>query len=217
MYNNPPSGARRAEDAAALQRAVGAVGPIEVRCNDDPDDPSLELLQHAAPTLERLSVIHPRVPHLRAVHAMPRLRRLSLWCGRGPLCADGVFGTEVAEPEEPELGALPPEHAGLRWLCVLPLPRATLESLLRAHGGTLEDLELVVGANWNEPWPRGCDDLHLLLGRCGLRALRSLVLFRWIYSHAAVACRMQLAAVRAALPGSQVLCRECDEAEMQEP
>ncbi|KAK3926504.1 putative disease resistance protein [Frankliniella fusca] len=189
-------GARQEEKAAALQEAQGVVRLVQVYCSRDPAW-SLELLQRAAPTVERLEVLSPREPHLRAVLAMPRLRRLFVW---------GDDGLDAAPPE---LGALPPGHSGLRWLSVRDLPRATLQSLLQAHRGTLEELELMVGTPGTWEWPRSCRDLHSLLGRCGLRALRRLVLLRLYFSH--TACREQLAAVRAALPGLQVLCGKCDD------
>ncbi|KAK3908693.1 E3 ubiquitin-protein ligase SH3RF2 [Frankliniella fusca] len=186
------------QKAAALQEAQGVVRLVGVCCDSDPAW-SLELLQRAAPTVERLWVLCPREPHLRAVLAMPRLRRLHVWCG-----------DDALDPAPPELGALPPGHSGLRWLRVLLLPRATLQSLLQAHGGTLEELELWVGTPGERTWPHSCSDLHSLLGRCGLRALRRLVLRRRC-SPPDTACREQLAAVRAALPGvQQVLCSECD-------
>ncbi|KAK3920353.1 E3 ubiquitin-protein ligase TRIM32 [Frankliniella fusca] len=116
----------------------------------------------------------------------------------------------------PELGALPPGHSGLRWLSVFRLPRATLQSLLQAHGGTLEELELAVGTPGERTWPESCSDLHSLLGRCGLRALRTLVLWRGGCRH--TDCGEQLAAVRAALPGvQQVLCEECDRVQEEDP
>ncbi|KAK3928806.1 Indole-3-glycerol phosphate synthase, partial [Frankliniella fusca] len=179
-----------------------------VCCHRDPAW-SLELLQRAAPTVERLGVLNPREPHLRAVLAMPRLRRLAVGCADDALRA-----------APPELGALPPGHSGLRWLCVLGLPRAILQSLLQAHRGTLEELELEVGTPGEEVWPYNCSDLHSLLGRCGLRALRILVLRRvwWGDLHTVTACREQLAAVRAALPGvQQVLCSQCDPVRREEP
>ncbi|KAK3928156.1 E3 ubiquitin-protein ligase TRIM32 [Frankliniella fusca] len=187
---------RREEKAAALQEVLGVVRLYGVWCDRDPAW-SLELLQRAAPTVERLELLLPREPHLLAVLAMPRLRRLQLCCDT-PLDA-----------APPELGALPPGHSGLRWLRVFSLPRATLQSLLQAHGGTLEELELMVGTPGEQEWPYSCSDLHSLLGRCGLRALRRLVLRRGGCSH--TDCGEQLAAVRAALPGvQQVLCSQCD-------
>ncbi|KAK3910345.1 Teneurin-4 [Frankliniella fusca] len=189
------------EKAAALQEAQGVVRLVGVWCDDDPAW-SLELLRRAAPTVERLEVRRPHEPHLRAAHAaMPRLRRLLVWSDFDDALHDAP----------PELGALPPGHGGLRWLSVSSpssLPRATLQSLLRAHAGTLEELLLRVGTPGEQRWPWCCSDLHALLGPCRLRALRRLVLWRGIFSH--TACGEQLAAVRAALPGVQVLCDLCD-------
>ncbi|KAK3919305.1 Paramyosin [Frankliniella fusca] len=179
---------------------------VRVRCRWDPAW-SLELLQRAAPTVERLEVFDPRESHLRAVHAMPRLRRLRV-------SADGALDAAA-----PELGALPPGHDGLRWLRASRLPRATLQSLLQAHAGTLEELELEVGTPREAEEERSCSDLHSLLGRCGLRALRRLVLCRFavVFSHSDTACWEQCAAVRAALPGLQVLCDECDRVQKEHP
>ncbi|KAK3921953.1 Protein piccolo [Frankliniella fusca] len=194
------------QKAAALQEAQGVERLVGVRCERD-HDWCLELLQRAAPTLERLEVLWPDEPHLRAVHAIPRQRRLRLYCD------------DVLDAAPPELGALPPGHSGLRWLSVRDLPRATLQSLLRAHSGTLEELELGVGTPGEEEWPVCCSDLHSLLGRCGLRALRRLVLERERSdcTHTVTGCREQLAAVRAALPGVQVLCGQCDSVPDEEP
>ncbi|KAK3930045.1 Formin-like protein 7 [Frankliniella fusca] len=196
-------GPRQEEKAAALHEAQGVVLLVYVYCHEDPAW-TLELLQRAAPTLERLEVFNPREPHLRAVHAMPRLRRLRVVCNDNALHA-----------APPELGALPPGHSGLRWLSVYLLPRATTESLLQAHGGTLEELELYVGTPGEEEWPDSCSDLRSLLGRCGLRALRRLVLWRG-GCHTDTGCREQLAAVRAALPGVQVLCCRCDREQVEQ-
>ncbi|KAK3908505.1 Tyrosine recombinase XerD-like [Frankliniella fusca] len=214
------AGARQEEKAAALQEAQGSkaghseslvlsvllqlVRLVDVYCDTDPAW-SLELLQRAAPTVERLDVLYPDEPHLRAVHAMPRLRRLLVMCN-----------DDALQAAPPELGALPPGHSGLRWLSVLCLPRATLQSLLQAHGGTLEELELGVGAREERQWPWGCSDLHSLLAQCGLRALRRLVLRR-LGRHRDTACGEQRAAVRAALPGVQVLCDTCDRVLGEEP
>ncbi|KAK3907581.1 Roquin-1 [Frankliniella fusca] len=200
------------EKAAALQEAQGVVRLVHVWCHRDPIW-SLELLQRAAPTVERLEVRLPFCtlcePQLRAVHAMPRLRRLLVEC-------EYVGG--ALDPAPPELGALPPGHSGLRWLSALCLPRATTESLLQAHGATLEELELVMGTPGDGEWPYSCSDLHSQLGRCGLRALRILVLRRGSYcSHTDTACREQLAAVRAALPGVQALCGKCDRVPVEDP
>ncbi|XP_026289360.1 uncharacterized protein LOC113214267 [Frankliniella occidentalis] len=190
---------RQQEKAALLAAAPGVSRLVGVYCHRDPAW-SLQLLQRAAPTLERLSVLYPREAHLRAVHAMPRLRRLS------------VRGDAALDAQPPELPALPPGHAGLQWLGVCLLPRATTLSLLRAHGGTLGELELVVGTAGSYGWPYSCGDLHSLLQQSGLRALRRLVLRRWAYaySHEPAACREQRAEVRRVLPGAEVLCDKCD-------
>ncbi|XP_026287133.1 uncharacterized protein LOC113212585 [Frankliniella occidentalis] len=194
---------RQQDKAALLAAAPGVTRLVEVNCDGDPAW-SLQLLQRAAPTLERLHVRHPREAHLRAVHAMPRLRRLY------------VVGNALrAQP--PELPALPPGHTGLQWLRVYNIPRATTQSLLRAHGGTLEELELWVGTagsiGW---WQKSCGDLHSLLQHSRLRALRRLMLRRDWYSHEPAACREQRAEVRRVLPGAEVLCDTCDGVEQEE-
>ncbi|KAK3927507.1 Roquin-1 [Frankliniella fusca] len=191
-------GARQEEKEAALQKAQGVLRLVGVDCYWDPTW-SLELLQRAAPTVQRLVMLNARESHLRAVHAMPQLRRLFA-------SSDGAL-----DAEPPELDALPPGHGGLRWLSVSRLPRATLQSLLRAHGGTLEELVLLVGTPGPGEWPYSCSDLHSLLGWCGLRALRRLVLQR-TFSYTHTGCEEQRAAVRAALPPGelQVLCGTCD-------
>ncbi|XP_026287463.1 E3 ubiquitin-protein ligase TRIM32-like [Frankliniella occidentalis] len=196
-------GDNQQQKAALLLDAPGVTRLVEVYCYADPAW-SLQLLQRAAPTLERLSVSCLREAHLRAVHAMPRLRRLFV---------DGNDAALDARP--PELPALPPGHAGLQWLRVCLLPRATTQSLLRAHGGTLEELELWVGTAGSDGWPYSCGDLHSLLQQSGLRALRRLVLRRG-YGHEAAACSEQRAEVRRVLPGAEVLCDTCDRVEDEE-
>ena len=176
---------------------------VGVRCDRDPAW-SRKLLQRAAPTVERLGVTCPREPHLRAVLAMPRLRRLR------------VQGDDTRLPAE--LGALPPGHCGLRWLRVQRLPRATTRALLRLHGATLEELVLRVGTQREGQWPESCSDLHVLLGQCGLRALRRLVLWRGHPFHTDTGCRQQREQVRRALPGVQeVLCDRCDRVPWEYP
>ncbi|XP_026284802.2 uncharacterized protein LOC113210849 [Frankliniella occidentalis] len=203
-YTGPSE--RQHDKAALLAAAPGVTRLVKVWCHMDPAW-SLQLLQRAAPSLERLSVMSPREAHLRAAHAMPRLRRLD------------VYGDDALRAQPPELPALPPGHAGLQWLRVHYLPRATTQSLLRAHGGTLEELVLVVGTAGDELWPRSCGDLHSLLQQSGLRALRRLVLVRsgsYGYSHEAAACREQRAEVRRVLPGAEVLCDTCDSVGQEE-
>ncbi|XP_026283073.2 uncharacterized protein LOC113209647 [Frankliniella occidentalis] len=191
------------EKFALLRDAPGVTRLFRVLCHEDPAW-SLQLLQRAAPTLERLSVYHPREAHLRAVHTIPGLRRLHV-------VGDTALGARLSE-----LPALPPGHAGLQWLRVGNLPRATTQSLLRAHGRTLEKLLLWVGTGRNEGWPGSCGNLHILLQQSWLSALRCLVLRRPGRSHEPAACREQRAKVRQVLPGSEVLCDTCDGVRLEE-
>ncbi|KAK3920298.1 Ribosome biogenesis protein ERB1 [Frankliniella fusca] len=182
--------------ADALRRAPGVLRLCQVHCLSDPAW-TLGLLQCAAPTVERLSVYNPLESHFRVVVAMPRLRRLCLWCDDDAqyACPPGL-----AAQRPPGSG----DGDGLRWLRVRYLPPATLQALLQVHRRTLEELMLSA----RTPGP-GRDDLHKLLGRCQLRALRRLVLRR-DYGHDDGDCAGQRAAVRAVLPGVQVLCSICD-------
>ncbi|XP_026283849.2 uncharacterized protein LOC113210197 [Frankliniella occidentalis] len=194
------------EKATVLAEAPGVTRLVKVSCHKDPAW-SLELLQRAAPTVERLSVGHPQEAHLLAVHAMPRLRRLHVMMG-----ADADLDAPPVV-----LPALPPGHAGLQCLTVSRLPRATTQSLLLAHGRALEELQLWVGTAGSLAWPRSCGDLHSLLEQCGLRALRRLVLVRaHKFSHETAACGEQLAEVRRLLPSAEVLCDVCDSVEVDE-
>ncbi|XP_052122273.1 uncharacterized protein LOC113212092 [Frankliniella occidentalis] len=187
------------EKAVALRDAAEVSRLVSVYCNADPAW-SLELLQRASPSVEWLSVYNPRVAHLRAVHAMPRLRGLEV------RCEDVVF-----ESPSLTLPDLPPgHHAGLRWLRVHRLPRHTLMTLLQAHGHSLEELHLWVSTRGNIVWPHTCCDLRLLLQECDLRALRRLVLSRVHTLHEADQCDRQRAEVRVVLPGAVVLCDRCD-------
>ncbi|XP_026294363.1 uncharacterized protein LOC113218289 [Frankliniella occidentalis] len=190
---------RQQDKAALLAAAPGVPGVtrlVGVRCDADPAW-SLQLLQRAAPTVERLQVLYPREAHLRAVLDMPRLRRLD------------VVGDAALYAQPPELPALPPGHAGLQWLSVSGLPSATTQSLLRAHRRTLNclDLDLSVGKAGSER----CGDLHSLLQQCGVRTLRRLVLRRDFNGlrHDTAACNQQRAEVRQVLFGTEVLCGKC--------
>ncbi|XP_052126152.1 uncharacterized protein LOC113215182 isoform X2 [Frankliniella occidentalis] len=194
--------------ADLLAQVPGVTRLLGVWCDGHPAW-SLQLLQNAAPTVERLSLCRALEAHLRAVHAMPRLRRLSVW-GDDALLVD-------AQP--PVVPAFPPGHAGLQWLMVNNLPRATTQSLLWAHGGTLEELWLYVGTAGSNAWPESCGDLHSLLQQSGLRALRRIVLRRkvqWGASHEPAACSQQRAEVRRVLPGAEVLCSMCDGVEEEQ-
>ncbi|XP_052123255.1 uncharacterized protein LOC127749359 [Frankliniella occidentalis] len=177
----------------ALREATGVERLVSVQCHADPAW-SLQLLQNAAATVERLSVASPHEAHLREVVAMPRLRRLAVSSHD-----DALF----AHP--PVLPALPPGHRGLPWLRVHEqLPFATLRSLLQAQRDTLEELQLVLA-------PVKVTNLQLLLQQCGLRALRRLVLWRVVAKlHDQRACGAELQKVRAAAPGTEVLCSKCD-------
>ncbi|XP_052131329.1 uncharacterized protein LOC113209670 [Frankliniella occidentalis] len=196
---------KKQEKFALLWDAPGVTRLVRVYCHRDPAW-SLQLLQRAAPTLERLCVRYPREAHLLAVHTMPRLTRLDV---DAALAAQG-----------PELPDLPPGHGGhgLQWLRVGNLPRAWTRSLLRAHGGTLEELQLLVGTAESKGTSYSCDDLNSLLQRSGLRALRRLVLRRVGWIHQPAACREQRAEVRGVLPGAEVLvlCDKCDHVEKEE-
>ncbi|XP_026285407.2 uncharacterized protein LOC113211298 isoform X3 [Frankliniella occidentalis] len=184
--------AQQQEKAAALRDAPGVTRLVHVYCDKDPSW-NLQLLQRAAPSVEELKLIYPREAHLLAVHAMPRLRRLN------------VFSADALDAQPPVLPALPPGTAACRWLKVLGLPRATTQSLMRAHSHSLVELQLTVGSPGDKEWPKGCGDLHSLLEQCGLRALRRLVLRRVLCTHRAAQCDQQRAQVRRVLPGAEVL------------
>ena len=131
---------------------------------------------------------------------MPRLRRLH---------ANGSIDDLAADP-----AVLPPRpagwSAGLQWLRVCDLPRDATISLLQAYGPSLLELQLVVGTKEDEGegwgWPYCCGDLEVVLGQCGLRALRRLLLGRTTCTHNSD-CTDQIQAVRAVLPvGVTVQC-----------
>ncbi|XP_026282673.1 uncharacterized protein LOC113209402 [Frankliniella occidentalis] len=185
------------QKAAALRDAPGVTRLVHLRCHTDPAW-SLRLLQLAAPSLEQLSLHDPGEAHLRAVHAMPRLTRLEVSCE-----------DDALDAQPPVLPELPWEQAGLRWLSVYRLPSVTLQSLLRAHGRSLEELQLDVGTGAGG-WPWHCQGLHSLLEPCELRSLWSLVLKRAHVFHQAPMCYQQLAEVKGVLPRTEVLCEWCD-------
>ncbi|XP_052129099.1 uncharacterized protein LOC113217393 isoform X1 [Frankliniella occidentalis] len=194
--------ARQQDKAALLAEASGLTRLVDLNCDHDPAW-SLQLLQRVAPTLERLSLgSGGSEPHLRAVHAMPRLTRLTVW-----------GGDDVVPAQPFELPALPPGHVGLRWLATYNVARSTTKALLRVHSRTLAVLELGVGTAGSEGWPVSCNDLDSLLEQSGLRALSWLVLRRYRCSHEPAACSKQRAEVRRVLPWAQVLCGRCDDVE----
>lgn len=172
-----------------------------VSCRDDPAW-VLQLLQASAPLLEELKLSYPRQEHLFALRAMPRLWRLSV---------TGSSTSQAALPADLVLPPLPSHHVGLRWFKASRLPRDTLASLLRSHGHSLRELQLVVGTAGTKAWPLSCGDLHTMLRRCDLRELPRLVLWKCDgYSHSEPACRDRLQAVRGVLPGTAVQCYACD-------
>ncbi|XP_026282670.1 uncharacterized protein LOC113209400 [Frankliniella occidentalis] len=198
---------QKKEKAALLAKAPGVTRLLDVSCHKD-SAWSLQLLQRVAPSIEELAIVYPREPHLRALHAMPRLRRLQVSGGDAAMRA-----------QPPELPALPPGHAGLQWLRVIQLPRATTQSLLRAHGRSLEELQLLVGTagrDGRDGWPVCCGDLPSLLQQSGLQALKRLVLRRFVTGHEPAACSEQRAEVRPVLPGVEVLCGWCDRVRLEE-
>ncbi|XP_052132205.1 uncharacterized protein LOC127751934 [Frankliniella occidentalis] len=185
---------------AVLRDAPGVARLFGVDCDEDPAW-SLQLLLHAAPTLEHLSVNYPRAEHLHALQGMPLLRRLEVQCPDSALDKDPPLFSQQCE-----LG-----HRGLQWLNVWNLPRVTLQTLLRAHGRSLETLELYVGTAGEDDWPWSCGDLHVLLLRSDLRALKRLVLRRWHCSHELADCNRQRSAARRVLAAAvEVLCELCD-------
>ncbi|XP_026290056.2 uncharacterized protein LOC113214794 [Frankliniella occidentalis] len=188
-----PDALQQEERAADVPDARGA-RLVAVAFNID-----LQLLQLVAPTVEVLSLYSPRGAHLRAAHSLPRLRRLYVWCGDRAL-----------DVQPPVLPALPPGHAGLQWLSVRGLPRATTQSLLRAHAHSLEELTLTVGTPGDKDWPWSCCDLHSLLKQCGLRALWRIVLRRGKKTHRKTPCNEQRDRLRRVLPRTEVLCSSCD-------
>ncbi|XP_026275509.2 uncharacterized protein LOC113204522 [Frankliniella occidentalis] len=204
LVGPPPAGRNRDRH---LEEEEAVVRRLQVRCNTD-HTASLTLLQAAAPAVEELMVCNPRSAHLLAVCAMPRLKRLEL------RSIDGALDT--LPPLLPV--DVPAEYCGLQWLRVSGLPRITLQSLLQAHGRTLEVLRLRVGTQGDEGWPINCNDLHDLLQQCDLRVMRRLVLVRGLpYCHWRGDCFEQRGLVRRALQGNpEVMCSECDGLEAED-
>ncbi|XP_026294145.2 uncharacterized protein LOC113218136 [Frankliniella occidentalis] len=192
--------------AADLERVQGVGRLIGVSCNINPEW-NLQLLRLAAPTLEELRVRNPREDHLRAIHAMPRLRDLH------------VAYSLPWESDDIVLPAIPPENDGLRFLRAYCFPPDTLQSLLRANRRTLEVLELSIGmlssmASVGGSWLCGRFQLLHLVNECDLEALTRLVLFRvgMPSSHDRGTCEELRRLVLDLLPRADaaVLCDECD-------
>lgn len=160
---------------------------------------SLALLQAAIGLgqLEVLTLLQMREEHLRAAHAAPGLRALTV-----------TFPDASLRQQPPELPALT-RPSTLRVLRVGPLPKLTLASLLRAHRDSLSFLELGVAV---ADRPAADDALGNLLAACGLARVRMLVLLRLRLGHSVARCRRQIEKVRRALPALQtVLCNRCDD------
>lgn len=175
-----------------------------------------ELLREVRPTVEELYLQFPLADHVRQVQSMPRLWKLSIRCDRQ--CKP------IAMP------ALPGHHKGLRWLSVWRLPLITLCSLLSEHRSTLKTLWLFVGTPSRDTnrtpgrWPYDCPDIHRILDRCRLRALKKLVLVRKTESfirhsnifHDESTCTQQLNSVRNVMDREvEVLCSFCDQLELE--
>lgn len=184
------------EKEALRQRAVGVRRLRRVWCHEDPDW-TLRVLRGSSPTVEEVLLVFPRNEHVSALHAMPRLRRLFVYDGQS---VDAAF----------TVPALPETQERLHTLEVHRLPRRPLLALLRAHGPALHTLQLWVGTKGCTQWPYSCNDLHRLLGRSCLPALRKLLLRRWVGHHKRQDCEDQRGALRRALPWAQVHCEWCD-------
>ncbi|XP_052121835.1 uncharacterized protein LOC113206912 [Frankliniella occidentalis] len=194
------------EKATALREAQGIFRISGLKCDDDPAW-SLKLLQVAAPTLQELQVCVRFQAHLQVIHSMPLLKRMFMMSdmSREPALASPQFS----------LPPLPPGHGGgLQWLTVMTPSSWVLRAMLLANAGSLEVLQLTVGTPGKLPWPLSCSDLPAVLGGCGLRVLKTVVLGRdmqGLISHAPAACKKQCNAVRRALPVTvEVFCDLCD-------
>ncbi|XP_034251510.1 uncharacterized protein LOC117651536 [Thrips palmi] len=183
--------------------------------------------------LEELVVLNVPEQHLQSVQRMPNLRKLTLnWSGDEldeaffylPRCCRGdTWNWSGDEMDEPFFH-LPPHHRGLQWLQVLLRPVSTVLSLATAHAATLQELRILCASEGDTPWH--FKDLAEELGRCGLVALRRVVLLRGPapgfpdkkLPHGKESCRRQKHAVWDSLVAADskavrvvtVLCGECD-------
>ncbi|XP_034248444.1 uncharacterized protein LOC117649646 isoform X2 [Thrips palmi] len=143
---------------------------------------SLKVLEQVAPLLEGLQLVAPELRHLGVVQAMPNLRALSITdTTREALqMASQMAGLRSLELHCQASAPLsvatpvPASAAGLQWLRLGVYPLAAALALLRAHAGTLEELQLVAAS----ADPYGCPDLAGELRGCGLRRLKKVVLLR---------------------------------------
>lgn len=181
---------------------------VGLDCREDPAW-CLQLLRAAAPHLRRLHVQWAGREHLAViVEGMPKLRRL------------GVDADTALESDPPVFSSAA-LGGSLEWLRTYIVPRATVESLLRAHAASLREVHLYVGTECvdctgGEEWPWNCRDLTSLVRGYQMPALRRLVPRRLFCRHSEKACRRQLQDVRSALPGVEVACQDCDEIPWEE-
>ncbi|XP_034244585.1 uncharacterized protein LOC117647141 [Thrips palmi] len=180
----------------------------------------LQLLYDLAPQLEELQMSRPSKAHLEVMETMPQLSRLDIEYYNGSSQSYGSQQDSKTASNNYVFKRLPARHCGLRFLRVGHMPKKSTLSLIRTHRKTLEELWMSVGSGSSpgstgmsegDGWPENCLDLHEKLGRYAAEGpLKRLVLFRWLYAHDGTACLVQIHALRQALPGVDVLCRECD-------
>ncbi|KAJ1520307.1 hypothetical protein ONE63_004506 [Megalurothrips usitatus] len=176
------------------------------------------------PTVEVLELISPLEQHVLAVKKMPRLRLLHVSLPRATLQQVKLLNQlfelpafqrlELDCPFEAALPGLrfatPLAPLGLRWLRSGLHPLRSALSLIRAHAGTLEELELVAATT--EPY--GCPDLAGELRRCGLKKLRVLRLLRgshcYVCKHNSEKCKIQKLEIYSGLLEAGAICEvEC--------
>lgn len=158
--------------------------------------------------MERLSVSLPTPAVLRAVHEMPRLRRLRVYGSSQDFCK---LNAPVGA-----LAALPDAPATLQWLEVQSPRPALLRFLLPAHRLNLEVLQL--DSQGSKRARMSCYHLFSLLEQCDFQALRRLQLkdmlantFDDNKTHQKEDCARQRNTLRPVLPAAaEVLCSRCD-------